>query len=95
MKQWKEPSSCPRNSGKLSHDLVCTVYDGDEELLKSTEDVVRWWKEYFKGFLDPTHTYSRQEVDHIIGAKAAEAVKQLRSQSAPGVDESCPSSSRL
>ncbi|KAK3517140.1 hypothetical protein QTP86_003932 [Hemibagrus guttatus] len=38
-----------------------TVYGGDGELLVSTGDIVRWWKEYFEDLLNPTDTPSVEE----------------------------------
>ncbi|KAK3550042.1 hypothetical protein QTP86_018660 [Hemibagrus guttatus] len=38
-----------------------TVYNVGRELLASTGDIVRWWKEYFEDLLNPTDTPSVEE----------------------------------
>ena len=40
-----------------------TVYNGGVELLTSTGDIVRWWKEYFEDLLNPTDTPSIEEAE--------------------------------
>ncbi|KAK3521468.1 hypothetical protein QTP70_005774 [Hemibagrus guttatus] len=75
-----------------------TVYNVGRELLASTGDIVRWWKEYFEDLLNPTDTPSVEEpepedseVDSFITqAEVTEVVQQLLSGKAPGVDESRP-----
>ncbi|KAK3509856.1 hypothetical protein QTP70_015863 [Hemibagrus guttatus] len=75
-----------------------TVYGGDGELLVSTGDIVRRWKEYFEDLLNPTDTPSVEEpeagdseVDSFITqAEVTEVVQQLIGGKAPGVDEIRP-----
>ncbi|KAK3559562.1 hypothetical protein QTP86_013728, partial [Hemibagrus guttatus] len=75
-----------------------TVYGGGGELLVSTGDIVRQWKEYFKDLLNPTDTPSAEEpeaedseVDSFITqAEVTEVVQQLLGGKAPGVDEIRP-----
>ncbi|KAK3539603.1 hypothetical protein QTP70_010243 [Hemibagrus guttatus] len=75
-----------------------TVYGGGGELLVSTGDIVRWWKEYFEDLLNPTDTPSvvepgaeDSEVDSFITqAEVTEVVQQLLGGKAPGVDEIRP-----
>ncbi|KAK3567248.1 hypothetical protein QTP86_015079 [Hemibagrus guttatus] len=72
-----------------------TVYSGGGELLASTEDIVRRWKEYFEDLLNPTDTPSIEEpeaeVDSFITqAEVTEVVQQLLGGKAPGVDEIRP-----
>ena len=67
-------------------------------MLTSTESMVGQWKEYFEDLLNPTNIYSKDEAEPkdfglgspSPGAKVAGAFKQIRSGSAPGVDEICP-----
>ncbi|KAK3506577.1 hypothetical protein QTP70_009899 [Hemibagrus guttatus] len=75
-----------------------TVYSGGGELLASTGDIVRWWKEYFEDLLNPTDTPSVEEpeaedseVDSFITqAEVTEVVQMLLGGKAPGVDEIRP-----
>ncbi|KAK3543021.1 hypothetical protein QTP70_008704 [Hemibagrus guttatus] len=75
-----------------------TVYSGDGELLASTGDIVRRWKEYFEDLLNPTDTPSIEELEaedsevdlFITQAEVIEVVQQLLSGKAPGVDEIRP-----
>ncbi|KAK3519394.1 hypothetical protein QTP70_027533 [Hemibagrus guttatus] len=75
-----------------------TVYGGDGELLVSTGDIVRRWKEYFEDLLNPTDMPSVEEpeaedseVDSFITqAEVTEVVQQLLGGKAPGVDEIRP-----
>ena len=75
-----------------------TVFSVGGELLTSTEDIVRRWKEYFEELLNPTNMYSVVESEPrvlgpgrpISGAEVAEVVKGLRGSGAPGVDEIRP-----
>ncbi|KAK3506456.1 hypothetical protein QTP70_000619 [Hemibagrus guttatus] len=75
-----------------------TVYGGGGELLVSTGDIVRRWKEYFEDLLNPTDTPSVEEpeakdseVDSFITqAEVTEVVQQLLGGKAPRVDEICP-----
>ncbi|KAK3569254.1 hypothetical protein QTP86_026594, partial [Hemibagrus guttatus] len=75
-----------------------TVYSGGGELLASTGDIVRRWKEYFEDLLNPTDTPSVEEpeaedseVDSFITqAEVTEVVLQLLGGKAPGVDEIRP-----
>ena len=75
-----------------------TVFSVGGELLTSTEDIVRRWKEYFEELLNPTNTYSVGESEPrvlgpgrpISGAEVAEVVKGLCGSGAPGVDEIRP-----
>ncbi|KAK3521202.1 hypothetical protein QTP70_000769, partial [Hemibagrus guttatus] len=67
-----------------------TVYSGGGELLASTGDIVRRWKEYFEDLLNPTDTPSVEEpeVDSFITqAEVNEVVRQLLGGKALGVDE--------
>ncbi|KAK3513401.1 hypothetical protein QTP70_014229 [Hemibagrus guttatus] len=71
---------------------------GGGELLASTGDIVRRWKEYFEDLLNPTDTPSVEEpeaedseVDSFITqAEVTEVVQQLLGGKAPGVDEIRP-----
>ncbi|KAK3508663.1 hypothetical protein QTP70_003104 [Hemibagrus guttatus] len=72
-----------------------TVYSGGGELLASTGDIVRRWKEYFEDLLNPTDTPSVEEpeaedseVDSFI--TQAEVTEQLLGGKVPGVDEIRP-----
>ncbi|KAK3529892.1 hypothetical protein QTP86_007210 [Hemibagrus guttatus] len=75
-----------------------TVYGGGGELLVSTGDIVRRWKEYFEDLLNSTDTPSAEEpeaedseVDSFITqAEVTEVVQQLLGGKAPGVDEIRP-----
>ncbi|KAK3561045.1 hypothetical protein QTP86_026393, partial [Hemibagrus guttatus] len=75
-----------------------TVYSGGGELLASTGDIVRRWKEYFEDLLNPTDTPSVEgpeaedsEVDSFITqAEVTEVVQQLLGGKAQGVDEIRP-----
>ncbi|KAK3566125.1 hypothetical protein QTP86_026019 [Hemibagrus guttatus] len=75
-----------------------TVYSGGGQLLASTGDIVRRWKEYFEDLLNPADTPSVEEpeaedseVDSFITqAELTEVVQQLLSGKALGVDEICP-----
>ncbi|KAK3516010.1 hypothetical protein QTP70_000994 [Hemibagrus guttatus] len=75
-----------------------TVYSGGGELLASTGDIIRRWKEYFKDLLNPTDTPSIEEpeaedseVDSFITqVEVTEVVQQLLGGKAPGVDELYP-----
>ncbi|KAK3526236.1 hypothetical protein QTP70_018714 [Hemibagrus guttatus] len=75
-----------------------TVYGGGGELLVSTGDIVRRWKEYFEDLLNPTDTPSVEEpeaedseVDSFITqAEVTEVVQQFLGGKAPGVDEIRP-----
>ncbi|KAK3561419.1 hypothetical protein QTP86_002547 [Hemibagrus guttatus] len=75
-----------------------TVYSGGGELLASTGDIVRRWKEYFEELLNPTDTPSVEEpeaedseVDSFITqADVTEVVQQLLGRKAPGMDEIRP-----
>ncbi|KAK3533295.1 hypothetical protein QTP70_015170, partial [Hemibagrus guttatus] len=75
---------------------INTVYSGDGELLASTGDIVRRWKEYFEDLLNPTDTPSIEdrpysEVDSFITqAEVTVVVQQLLSGKALGVDEIRP-----
>ncbi|KAK3518183.1 hypothetical protein QTP70_033879 [Hemibagrus guttatus] len=79
---------------KGAHQYTC----GGGELLASTEDIVRQWKEYFKDLLNPTDTPSVEEpeaedseVDSFITqAEVTEVVQKLLGGKAPGVDEIRP-----
>ena len=56
-----------------------------EELLTSTESIVRRWKEYFEDLFNPTNTHSKEEAEPegfrlgspITKVKVAVAVKKL------------------
>ncbi|KAK3517424.1 hypothetical protein QTP70_009918 [Hemibagrus guttatus] len=86
---------CLRRGKQLSAN---TVYGGGGELLVSTGDIVRPWKEYFEDLLNPTDTPSVEEpeaedseVDSFITqAEVTEVVQQLLGGKAPGVDEIRP-----
>ncbi|KAK3511772.1 hypothetical protein QTP70_021807 [Hemibagrus guttatus] len=86
---------CLRRGKQLSAN---TVYGGDGELLVSTGNIVRRWKEYFEDLLNPTDTPSVEEpeagdseVDSFITqAEVTEEVQQLLGGKAPGVDEIRP-----
>ncbi|KAK3540887.1 hypothetical protein QTP86_003970 [Hemibagrus guttatus] len=75
-----------------------TVYGGGGELLVSTGDIVRRWKEYFEDLLNPTDTPSVEEPEaedseldsFITQAEVTEVVHQLLGGKAPGVDEIRP-----
>ncbi|KAK3506039.1 hypothetical protein QTP70_003193, partial [Hemibagrus guttatus] len=75
-----------------------TVYSGGGELLASTGDIVRGWKEYFEDLLNPTDMPSveepeaeNSEVDSFITqAEVTEVVQQLLGGKAPRVDEIRP-----
>ncbi|KAK3531112.1 hypothetical protein QTP70_011064 [Hemibagrus guttatus] len=75
-----------------------TVYSGGGELLASTGDIVRQWKEYFEDLLNPTDTPSVEgpeaedsEVDSFITqAEVTEVVQQLLGGKAQGMDEIRP-----
>ncbi|KAK3529276.1 hypothetical protein QTP70_024824 [Hemibagrus guttatus] len=51
-----------------------TVYGGGGELLVSTGDIVRQWKEYFKDLLNPTDTPSAEEPEAEDSESAFERV---------------------
>ncbi|KAK3517211.1 hypothetical protein QTP70_001131 [Hemibagrus guttatus] len=84
-----------RRGKQLSANIV---YSGGGELLASTGDIVRRWKEYFEDLLNPTDTLSVEEPDtedsevdsSITQAEVTEVVQQLLSGKAPGVDEIRP-----
>lgn len=75
-----------------------TVYGAGGELLTSTGDVVRRWKEYFEDLLNPAVTSSVEEAEagdpgedlSITQAEVTEAVRKLLGGKAPGVDEIRP-----
>ena len=75
-----------------------TVYSGGGELLNSTGDIVRRWKEYFEDLLYTTDMSSIEEAEagdsevdsFITQAEVIEVVWKLLSGKAPGVDESRP-----
>ncbi|KAK3507787.1 hypothetical protein QTP70_000368 [Hemibagrus guttatus] len=83
---------CLRRGKQLSANAV---YGGGGELVVSTGDIVRRWKEYFEDLLNPTDTPSVEEpeaedseVDSFITqAEVTEVVQQLLGGKAPGVDE--------
>ncbi|XP_070399597.1 uncharacterized protein [Nothobranchius furzeri] len=91
---WPNVRRLRRGRQQIAH----TVYSGDGELLMSTEAIVGRWKEYFEELLNPTYAHSEEEPEPgdlgmdcpISGAEVAEAVKQLHSGGAPGVDEVRP-----
>ncbi len=74
-----------------------TVYSGGGELLTSTGDVIRRWKEYFEDLLNPTDTPSVEEAEmedsgvdsSITQAEVTEVVCKLLGR-ASGVDEIRP-----
>ncbi|KAK3522569.1 hypothetical protein QTP86_024996 [Hemibagrus guttatus] len=74
--------------------LLPSRKSGGGELLASTGDIVRRWKEYFEDLLNPTDTPSVEEpeaedseVDSFITqAEVTEAVQPLLGGKAPGVD---------
>ncbi|KAK3562609.1 hypothetical protein QTP86_002090 [Hemibagrus guttatus] len=84
--------------GKQLFTVANNVYSGGGELLASTGDIVRWWKEYFGDLLNFTDTPSVEEpeaedleVDSFITqAEVTEVVQQLLGGKAPGVDEILP-----
>ncbi|KAK3561507.1 hypothetical protein QTP86_006177 [Hemibagrus guttatus] len=75
-----------------------TVYSGGGELLTSTGDIVRRWKEYFEDLLNPTDMpfieeagAEDSEVDSsITQAEVTEVVQQPLGGKAPGMDEIRP-----
>ena len=75
-----------------------TVYSGGGQLLTSTGDIVRRWKEYFEDLLNPTDMSFVEEAEaegsevdsSITQAEVTEVVKKLLGGKAPGVDEICP-----
>ncbi|KAK3514337.1 hypothetical protein QTP70_015045 [Hemibagrus guttatus] len=86
---------CLRRGKQLSAN---TVYGGGGELLVSTGDIVRRWKEYFEDLLNPTDTPSVEEPEakdseldsFITQAEVTEVVQQLLGGKASGVDEIRP-----
>ena len=75
-----------------------TVYGAGGELLTSTGQVVRRWKEYFEDLLNPVVLSSVEEAEMadsgggppITRAEVSEAVRKLLGGKAPGVDEIRP-----
>ncbi|XP_055005927.1 5-hydroxytryptamine receptor 3A-like [Boleophthalmus pectinirostris] len=57
----KEPELEVRKRGKQF--FTNTLYSAGEELLSSNGDVLGWWKENFEDLLNPTVTFSEEEVE--------------------------------
>ncbi|GAA6064832.1 receptor-type tyrosine-protein phosphatase F-like, partial [Tachysurus ichikawai] len=106
VRPWRRTIGWPRrNSGKPSGasegGKQCpahTVYSVSGNLLTSTGDILRRWKEYFEDLLNPTDMSSTEEAEaegsvvdsSIPQAEVTEVVEKLLSGKAPGVDEIRP-----
>ncbi|KAL1259177.1 hypothetical protein QQF64_009754 [Cirrhinus molitorella] len=86
-----------RHLKKRKQFFANTVYSGSGELLTSTGDVIRQWKEYFEDLLNLTDMPSAEEAEmedpgvdsSITQAEVTEVVCKLCSGKASGVAEIC------